>query len=174
MSRQFDLGRVQGRDFAILGRYDTLEDLEEARPEPEVGEVYEVGTEPPYEAYVYTFNDTTKEYAWVQQGNLRGPQGEQGPTGPQGPQGPPGSAVIYIEDELDEHGGIIRHINGVNITYDTVTAEVLQQGYTAHNSQGELVVGTATFTQMWFGTRSEYNALTTIDPDVCYCIEEGT
>lgn len=57
--------------------------------------------------------------------------------------GAPPATVISIEDELDEHGGTIRHINGVNITYDTVTAEVLQQGYTAHNSQGELVVGTA-------------------------------
>ena len=26
----------------------------------------------------------------------------------------------------------------------------------------------------WFGTRAEYNALPSIDPDVCYCIEEGT
>lgn len=26
----------------------------------------------------------------------------------------------------------------------------------------------------WFGTRAEYNALSEIDPDVCYCIEEGT
>ena len=26
----------------------------------------------------------------------------------------------------------------------------------------------------WFGTRAEYNALQTLDPDVCYCIEEGT
>lgn len=26
----------------------------------------------------------------------------------------------------------------------------------------------------WFGTRAAYNALETIDPSVCYCIEEGT
>ena len=29
-------------------------------------------------------------------------------------------------------------------------------------------------TSFWFGTRAEYNALTTILPNVCYCIEEGT
>lgn len=29
-------------------------------------------------------------------------------------------------------------------------------------------------TKMWFGTRDEYNALPVIEPDVCYCIEEGT
>lgn len=27
---------------------------------------------------------------------------------------------------------------------------------------------------MWFGTRQEYNSLPSIDPNVCYCIEEGT
>jgi len=29
-------------------------------------------------------------------------------------------------------------------------------------------------TTFWFGTRAEYNALPSIDPAVCYCIEEGT
>ena len=28
--------------------------------------------------------------------------------------------------------------------------------------------------KMWFGTRVEYNSLEWIDPEVCYCIEEGT
>lgn len=28
--------------------------------------------------------------------------------------------------------------------------------------------------QMWFGTRTEYNALPVIYPDICYFIEEGT
>lgn len=26
----------------------------------------------------------------------------------------------------------------------------------------------------WFGTRTEYNSLPSIDPTICYCIEEGT
>ena len=29
-------------------------------------------------------------------------------------------------------------------------------------------------TTFWFGTRAEYNSLPVIDPDVCYCIQEGT
>ena len=33
---------------------------------------------------------------------------------------------------------------------------------------------TAAYTRFWFGTRSEYNALPSKDPAVCYCIEEGT
>lgn len=30
------------------------------------------------------------------------------------------------------------------------------------------------YSSFWFGTRAEYNALSEIDPDFCYCIEEGT
>ena len=32
----------------------------------------------------------------------------------------------------------------------------------------------AAFIPMWFGTLAEYNELEEIDPNVCYCIEEGT
>lgn len=92
-----------------------------------------------------------------------------------GPQGPPGGAVIYIIDEQDEHGGTIRRIEGVNISDDTVSPETLGEGVIAHDHLGRLIVGEATFgVKMWFGTRADYNALETIDPDTCYCIEEGT
>lgn len=95
--------------------------------------------------------------------------------GEAGPPGPPGGAVIYIIDEPDEHGGTIRHINGVDISNDTVTKETLGLGVTAHDHLGRPIVGEASFgVKMWFGTRAEYNALETIDPDTCYCIEEGT
>lgn len=29
-------------------------------------------------------------------------------------------------------------------------------------------------TQFWFGTREEYNAIPSPNPNICYCIEEGT
>lgn len=53
-----------------------------------------------------------------------------------------GASVISIVDELDEHGGTIRHINAVSLEGDTVSAEHLEQGYTAHNSLGEEITGT--------------------------------
>ena len=28
--------------------------------------------------------------------------------------------------------------------------------------------------QFWFGTREEYNAIPSPNPNICYCIEEGT
>lgn len=52
-----------------------------------------------------------------------------------------GASAISVIDELDEHGGTIRHINAVDLSNDTVTAAHLEYGYTAHNSQGEAVTG---------------------------------
>lgn len=51
-------------------------------------------------------------------------------------------AAITIWDEDDVHGGIIRHIEAVDLSGDTVTAAKLAAGATAHNALGELVVGT--------------------------------
>lgn len=52
-------------------------------------------------------------------------------------------SVISIVDEQDSHGGTIRHINAVSLEGDTVSPAVLYSGYTAHNSLGEPIVGTA-------------------------------
>lgn len=49
--------------------------------------------------------------------------------------------AISIIDEPDSHGGTIRHINGVSLESDTVSAEVLLSGYTAHDSEGNVVNG---------------------------------
>ena len=53
-----------------------------------------------------------------------------------------GSAIV-VTDTLDEHGGTIRSINAVSLDGDTVRPDVLLSGYTAHNSLGEAIVGTA-------------------------------
>lgn len=54
------------------------------------------------------------------------------------------SAAITVTQELDEHGGIIKHINAVDISSDTVDAAHLLQGYTAHDRDGNAVTGTYT------------------------------
>lgn len=51
-------------------------------------------------------------------------------------------AAITIWDEDDVHGGIIRHIEAVDLSGDTVTPAALQTGVTAHNALGEAIVGT--------------------------------
>ena len=49
--------------------------------------------------------------------------------------------AITVTNEQDEHGGIIKHITAVDISEDTVSAEHLEVGYTAHDSDGNEVVG---------------------------------
>lgn len=78
--------RAEGQDFEIRGYYPTLEALEAAVPEPDVGAAYGVGLEIPYDIYVW---DAVNR-VWVNNGALQGPRGEQGPEGPQGPPGAPG------------------------------------------------------------------------------------
>ena len=55
-----------------------------------------------------------------------------------------GATAISVVDTLDPGGGTIRTITAVDISNDTVRADVLLQGYTAHDSQGNPLVGTAT------------------------------
>lgn len=75
-----------GKDFVIKGHYDTIDDLTSAITNPEVGDVYSVGTEIPYDIFIY---DGTGD-AWLNMGNLKGEKGDQGDIGPQGPQGETG------------------------------------------------------------------------------------
>ena len=74
-----------GTGIEVLGQYDTLEELQQAVPSPEIGNSYYVGTEPPYELYTWLAVDGTPE--WHNYGMLTGPIGPTGPTGSQGPQG---------------------------------------------------------------------------------------
>lgn len=82
---------VAGINFKVI--VDTVADLENIE-DPQQGDMVAVGTQEPYEVYVY-FNDN-----WVNFGQFPapGPQGEQGiqgiqgPIGPMGPQGPVGPA----------------------------------------------------------------------------------
>lgn len=75
-----------GPSFAILGYFDTLEALKAAVPNPKAGDVYGVGTAPPYNIYIWD----SVHGKWVGNGNLQGPEGKQGIQGPEGEQGPEG------------------------------------------------------------------------------------
>lgn len=75
-----------GSSFAILGYFDTLDALKAAVPNPKAGDVYGVGTAPPYNIYIWD----SVHGKWVPNGNLQGPQGKQGIQGPEGKQGPDG------------------------------------------------------------------------------------
>lgn len=73
-----------GKGLDIKGTVDNTLSLP---PTAENGDVWNVGTMPPYDLYLY--NDGT----WTNLGPLQGPEGPQGPKGDQGdigPQGPKG------------------------------------------------------------------------------------
>lgn len=73
-----------GKGLNIKGTVDNTLSLP---PTAENGDVWNVGTMPPYDLYLY--NDGT----WTNLGPLQGPEGPQGPKGDQGdigPQGPKG------------------------------------------------------------------------------------
>ncbi len=52
-----------------------------------------------------------------------------------------GGSAISIVDELDSHGGTIRHITAVDLSGDTVAADKMLANTTAHNAQGQPVTG---------------------------------
>ena len=52
--------------------------------------------------------------------------------------------AVTVVDTIDENGGIIRTITAIDISNDTVTAETLLNGYTAHDRYGNAITGTAT------------------------------
>lgn len=53
-----------------------------------------------------------------------------------------GPNAVYVTDTIDpETGGIIRTINGADISNDTVTPQTLLSGVTAHMSNGTSIVG---------------------------------
>lgn len=93
-----------GKNFAVLGYYETLSALNASVPSPEAGDTYGIGTEPPYAYYMYDPTISTWRYV----GNLQGPAGSQGEKGdkgdkgdtgaigPQGPEGPVGGASNFV------------------------------------------------------------------------------
>lgn len=66
-----------GADFHLLGRYDTLPDLQSAHPTGTIGDAYAIGT--PEDNTVYIWSPDTA--SWVDVGPLQGPPGTQGPPG---------------------------------------------------------------------------------------------
>ena len=77
IEEQIESGALDGRDFQILGYYESLEALTAAVENPERGDAYGVGAEAPYQIYVYDgLNDR-----WVNNGSIQGPKGDNGENG---------------------------------------------------------------------------------------------
>lgn len=53
-----------------------------------------------------------------------------------------GGAAVTITDTPDSHGGTIREITAVSLEGDTVSADKLSYGITAHDADGQAITGT--------------------------------
>lgn len=63
-----------GKDFTVLGYFDTLDGLISAVPAPEAGDAYGVGAEHPYDIYIW---DAIGEQ-WLNNGSIQGAKGDPG------------------------------------------------------------------------------------------------
>lgn len=80
---------IDGRSFVVLGRFDTVGDLETEIPIGSAGDAYSIGESATgRHVYIWDVNET----AWVDIGPLEGPEGPPGPQGVIGPQGIEGPA----------------------------------------------------------------------------------
>ena len=107
----------------IVGQIDDATEL----PDPSTysgsyGDAYAVGTEEPFEYYVFTRPNDSIPYAhWFDIGQLAiaGPQGPEGPEGPQGPQGTRGSKWFAdASNPLSISGYEVGDIWLNNLTFD--------------------------------------------------------
>lgn len=98
-----------GTGLDIKGTYPTLLQLETNVPSPAQGDMYNVGTAPPYTIYMW---DATGEPGWKSQGQL------QGPPGPAGEDGKDGTAIAadgLWGVRVDENGDLILTYTGDDI-----------------------------------------------------------
>lgn len=70
-------GDLVGKGFQILGYFSSLDELAEEVTEPERGDAYGIGTQAPYDIYVY---DGVGQQ-WVNNGSIQGPSGSRGEDG---------------------------------------------------------------------------------------------
>ena len=63
-----------GKGLEILGQYATLQELQQAVPNPSAGDAYSIGASVPYSVYIWD----AKNSVWVDNGQIQGAQGEAG------------------------------------------------------------------------------------------------
>lgn len=102
-----------------------------------------------------------------------GPQGPVGEIGPEGPQGIPGKSAY----EAAVEGGYPNseaQFNADLANFQTLaTAASNSAQESEKNAERAQELYEMLDHKFWFGTIDEYNALSVIEPDVCYHILEG-
>lgn len=89
---------------------------------------------------------------------------------------------VDFSEQEEEFGGLSEEDDRLNVDFgDEITTTTANYNELTHKPsingvvlQGDISSNRLGLIQFWFGTRAEYNALPSIDPNICYCIEEGT
>lgn len=116
-------GAIVLADFGIrvIGSVDTAEELPDPETyEGEYGDAYTVGTEAPYDMYVFTRPNTGETTPrWFDLGEFPkpGPQGEEGPAGQDGATGNGIQSIAKISTSGLEDTYQITYTNGNTFTY---------------------------------------------------------
>ncbi len=131
-----------GRGLDILGYYDTIEDLEAAQTSPEAGEAYGVGTEAPYDIYVFDGVTNT----WKNNGPLSG----GGSIVPENVVTSEGGAAIVVDEALGYAPHVITitdeeepPLTAGDIEYKEGTVESALEGLFTSVSDGKALVASA-------------------------------
>lgn len=135
IANHYNIDRVLAEvGIKVIGQLPTLEDLE-GKVGYEYGDAYAIGTEPPYDFYIWTRADVDSghpEDYWFNIGQLAivGPAGIAGPPGPAGQDGKRGSLWYSptagdspnVGDMLlDQSGNVYRYIsynNGLSFRWE--------------------------------------------------------
>ena len=102
----------------VIGQLDSADDLPESASE--FGDAYAVGTEPPYNMYIWTRTDETgEEGEWFNIGMFPVP----------GPQGPAGRSIVSVEKTYSDG-----NVDTYTITYSDNTYSYF---YVTNGANGE-------------------------------------
>lgn len=105
-----------GSGLKILEHYNTYNDMIGNVLRFEAGNAYSVGTEPPFDIYVFS-----ESLGFVNYGQLQGAKGDKGDTGEQGPQGIQGEKGDAGTNGTDGVDGTNATITGATATVDEAT-----------------------------------------------------
>jgi len=139
----------------VLSRVDTEADIPEGTYE--YGDAYLVGTEPPYDMYIYTRDDADGEFINIGPIAMVGPQGapgekgETGATGATGATGPTGNGIYTITKTATD--GLVdtytvSYTNGTSTTFTVTNGINGQNGADGDPGQSFMIMGVISNTSL--------------------------
>lgn len=143
IAKHWNVDRILA-DFGIkmLGRFDSYDDIKDIDEGENYGNAYLIGTEEPYDVYVWTRADVNAGQPvpyWLDIGpiSLVGPQGPEGPAGPQGETGAStkwyaSNLTPYNADQYNKNDQWLCTTNGNTYELDTYVSGQKYWRYTGN------------------------------------------